>query len=57
MPVVIILLFIIAMAVAPQAILNICRLIDAVFNVLLSVVGLALCVGFFWFLLLGRGHG
>lgn len=53
MPVVIILLAVIALAVAPQAIINLARLLDWLLRTAWTVMLVAICVGF-WVWLFSR---
>lgn len=46
----VILLFIIATAVAPQAMLNICAFVEAIFKILWRIVAFAACISFWWYL-------
>lgn len=48
---VIFLLFIIACAVAPEAIINICRFLEWLLKVTFSVIGFAFCIGFWWWMI------
>lgn len=44
-------LFIIACAVAPEAIINICRFVEAVLKFVFMVAGIAFCIGFWWWMI------
>ena len=46
---VVFLLFIIACAVAPEAIINICRFVEWCVKVLFYTASALVCVGFFWY--------